>query len=92
MQAQGTIQLVDVRGQDEVARGMIAGAQHMALHLLPLRWNELNDEIPLVFYCHSGVRSMHACELMAQHGFDQLYNLQGGILAWGRAGMPLATI
>ena len=84
----GKLQLVDVRNDDEVARGVIAGAIHIQLNSLPMRWNELQDEIPIVFYCHSGVRSAHACAYMAEQGFDKLYNLQGGILAWGKAGLP----
>jgi rhodanese-related sulfurtransferase len=84
------LQLVDVRNDDEVARGVINGAIHIQLNSLPMRWNELKDEIPIAFYCHSGVRSAHACAYMAEQGFDQLYNLQGGILAWGKAGLPFA--
>jgi rhodanese-related sulfurtransferase len=84
----GAIQLVDVRNDDEVARGVISGAIHIQLNSLPMRWTELKDEIPIVFYCHSGVRSAHACAYMAEQGFEQLYNLQGGILAWGKAGLP----
>lgn len=87
MQAQGVLQLVDVRNDDELARGIIPDATHIALHLLPMRWNELSEDIPLVFYCHSGVRSVHACEYLKQQGFDQLYNLQGGVLAWAHAGL-----
>ncbi|HEY7986957.1 MAG TPA: rhodanese-like domain-containing protein [Methylophilaceae bacterium] len=82
------MQLVDVRNDDEVARGVIGGALHIQLNSLPMRWNELKEEIPIVFYCHSGVRSAHACAYMAEQGFAQLYNLQGGILAWGKAGLP----
>jgi rhodanese-related sulfurtransferase len=85
------LQLVDVRNDDEVARGVIAGAVHIQLNSLPLRWNELKEEIPIVFYCHSGVRSAHACAYMAEHGFNQLCNLRGGILAWGKAGFPLVA-
>ena len=29
--------------------------------------------------CHHGVRSMHACQLLARQGFDSLYNVSGGI-------------
>ncbi|HEY8084027.1 MAG TPA: rhodanese-like domain-containing protein [Methylophilaceae bacterium] len=84
------LQLVDVRNDDEVARGVISGALHIQLNSLPMRWNELKEEIPIVFYCHSGVRSAHACAYMVEQGFAQLYNLQGGILAWGKAGLPFA--
>ncbi len=84
-------QLLDVRNDDEVARGIIHGALHIPLHLLPMRWNELDDETPLAIYCHSGVRSMHACEYLAQQGYTQLFNLQGGILAWANAGLPIVS-
>lgn len=33
-------------------------------------------------YCRSGARSGQACNYMAQQGFEKLYNLEGGILAW----------
>lgn len=91
LQTQGELQLVDVRNSDEVARGVIPGAIHIALHLLPMRWNELRDDIPIVFYCHSGVRSAQACEYMARQHYSQLYNLQGGVLAWARAGLAFAA-
>lgn len=82
--------LLDVRNHDEVAHGAIPGAVHIPLHLLPMRWNELEDEAPVAIYCHSGIRSMHACEYLAQQGYTQLFNLQGGILAWSAAGLPIA--
>jgi rhodanese-related sulfurtransferase len=86
-----TTQLLDVRNDDEVARGVIRGALHIPLHLLPMRRKELDDETPLAIYCHSGVRSMYACEYLAQQGYGQLFNLHGGILAWGTAGLPIVS-
>ncbi|GBG13853.1 uncharacterized protein NMK_1405 [Novimethylophilus kurashikiensis] len=83
--------LVDVRNDDEVMRGVIPGAMHMALHLLPIRAGELPDGVPIVFYCHSGIRSAHACAFMANQGHENLFNLQGGVLAWGKAGYPFAA-
>jgi rhodanese-related sulfurtransferase len=91
MQTAGALQLVDVRNDDEVARGIISGAKHIVLNDLPARRNELNIETPLVFYCHSGVRSAHACIYMAEQGFAALFNLQGGIMAWGQAGLPFVA-
>jgi len=85
---QGGVLLVDVRNDEEVARGMIAGARHIPLHLLPIRFNELEGQSAVVFYCHSGMRSAQACAFMHNKGRDNLYNLQGGIMAWGKAGYP----
>lgn len=77
-----SLQLVDVRTDVEVVRGMIDGALHIPLHLLPLRYAELDPARPAVFYCQSGVRSAQACAFLAAKGYATLYNLQGGILAW----------
>lgn len=81
--------LVDVRNDDEVARGMIVGAVHIPLHLLPVRFDELDGDAPMVFYCHAGMRSAQACAFMANKGRDNLINLRGGIMAWANAGYPL---
>jgi len=81
--------LVDVRNDDEVARGMIAGAVHIPLHLLPVRFDELDGDAPIVFYCHAGVRSAQACSFMANKGRGNLISLRGGVMAWANAGYPL---
>jgi len=90
--SQEGILLIDVRTDAEVARGMIEGAKHIPLHLLPLKANELNVNVPTIFYCQSGARSAQACAFMSSKGHDDVYNLQGGILAWMRNGMPLAAM
>lgn len=91
MLEQEQILLIDVRNDDEVARGVIGGAQHIPLHLLPIRVGELPDDVPIVFYCHSGIRSAQACAFMANHGHEGLFNLRGGVIAWGKAGYPFAA-
>lgn len=83
------VTLVDVRSDDEVARGMIHGAIHIPLHLLPMHVQDLESNVPLVFYCHSGIRSAQACSYMAQQGRENLFNLRGGVLGWGAAGHAL---
>jgi rhodanese-related sulfurtransferase len=88
-QLQG-IRLVDVRSEQEVAQGVIDGAIHIPLHLLPLRAHEFDNGKPVVFYCRSGVRSAQACAFMTQKGVDNVYNLRGGILAWASLGQPVA--
>lgn len=86
---QESVTLVDVRTDEEAARGIIRGALHLPLHLLPLRVQELQGDNPLVFYCHSGIRSAQACSFMAGQGRENLFNLRGGILGWGAAGFAL---
>ncbi|PKO91093.1 MAG: sulfurtransferase [Betaproteobacteria bacterium HGW-Betaproteobacteria-1] len=88
MLANSQVQLVDVRNDDEVARGIIPGATHIPLALLPLKYESLNGDDALVFYCHSGMRSAQAAAFISSKGRKNIYNLRGGVLAWGKAGLP----
>jgi rhodanese-related sulfurtransferase len=83
------VTLVDVRTDDETARGIIPGALHIPLHLLPLKIDELEGNNPLVFYCHSGIRSAQACNYMASQGRENNFNLRGGVIGWDAAGYAL---
>ncbi len=78
--------LIDVRNDDEVAHGVIQGAVHMPLAMLPVQYESLIKVENIVFYCHSGVRSAHAAAFAASKGCKNVYNLAGGVLAWSKAG------
>lgn len=88
MLATSKVLLVDVRNDDEVARGIIPGAAHIPLALLPLQYESLSGDDALVFYCHSGMRSAQAAAFIVNKGRSNVYNLRGGVLAWGKAGLP----
>lgn len=83
--------LVDVRNEDEVRQGYIEGAIHIPLAALPSAYEPLLKAETLVFYCHSGVRSAHAAAFMVQHGIEKAFNLNGGILAWAKSGLPIVN-
>jgi rhodanese-related sulfurtransferase len=87
----GSVALLDVRTDPEVARGFIPGSGHIPLNQLPGRYQELDPQVLLVVYCQSGARSAQACAWLAEHGFERVRNLQGGVLAWTRAGLPLTA-
>jgi phage shock protein E len=76
--------LLDVRTAQEVAKGVIPGAVHIDVSRPDFieKINQLDKSKSYVVYCHSGRRSVNACNMMANEGFQQLYNLQGGILSW----------
>jgi rhodanese-related sulfurtransferase len=82
--------VIDVRTDAEVARGKIEGAMHLPLHLLPLRLDELPKDRPVVFCCQSGNRSGQASMFAVSRGYDNVYNLAGGVVGWARAGRTLA--
>ena len=88
---QGSLRLVDVRTDAEVARGKIPQGEPLPLHLLPLRLNAMDKNATTVFYCQMGGRSAQAAAFAAANGFAEVYNLQGGIIAWSNAGLPLVA-
>ena len=80
--------LVDVREPEElVADGRFPGATHIPLGELTQRAAELEGE-RLVLACRSGARSAMAADALRASGWEA-YNLDGGILAWQRDGLPL---
>jgi len=91
MMATQPLLLVDVRNDDEVARGMITGAIHIPLATLPVQYELLTKAETIVFYCHSGVRSAHAADFAANKGCENVYNLVGGVLAWAKAGQAFVA-
>ena len=79
--------LVDVRTSDERARAVIDGS--ILLDDEGLRTvSALPKDTKLVFYCHTGVRSMSAAEHFRAEGFTDVHNLEGGIDAWSREADP----
>jgi rhodanese-related sulfurtransferase len=86
---QGDLCLVDVRTDAEISRGKIPQGDPLPLHLLPLRLGGMDKNFATVFYCQTGGRSAQAAAFAAANGFTDAYNLQGGIVAWAQAGLPI---
>ena len=80
--------LLDVREDDEWAAGHIDGAQHIPLGQLGDRLAELPTGRAVVAVCRSGSRSAAAVRGLRQLGYTA-ENLDGGVTAWSRAGLPL---
>jgi rhodanese-related sulfurtransferase len=83
-----SLRVIDVREHREIIAGAVPGAEAMPLATIPLRLGELDREDTLVFVCRSGARSAQACAYLQQQGYDKVYNLQGGMIAWAREGLP----
>lgn len=77
---------IDVRRPEEWAEGTIPGVQRIVLDDLPDHLEGLDKSKTYVLVCRSGGRSHRACQLMAEEGFNQLINFEGGMLAWYDAG------
>jgi len=82
--------VLDVREQSEWADGHIGKAKHIPLGQLKTRLTELEKykDKPIVVVCRSGNRSGSACGTMKKAGFEKMYNLAGGMIAWEQAGLP----
>lgn len=76
--------LIDVREQDEFDICRLDWAELIPLSQFaeqaPLRL--VDKDKPIVVYCHHGMRSQHAAEWLKNLGYENVYNLTGGIEAW----------
>ncbi|GLC87277.1 rhodanese-like domain-containing protein [Lysinibacillus piscis] len=81
LDANEDLNIIDVREDDEVAQGMIPGAQHIALGTIPERLAELDTAKPYIIVCKVGGRSANACMYLEAQGFD-VTNLEGGMMAY----------
>ncbi|HEV8471092.1 MAG TPA: rhodanese-like domain-containing protein [Candidatus Limnocylindria bacterium] len=84
------LHLLDVREQDEWDAGHIDGAQHIPLGQLGDRLGEVPKGRVVVAVCRSGSRSDRAAKGLQASGY-QAENLEGGVTAWARSGLPLVA-
>jgi rhodanese-related sulfurtransferase len=80
--------LLDVRQPDEYRAGHIAGARLIPLHELARRMGELPQDREIICVCQSGNRSHSATSRLKSAGYNAV-NLQGGMNAWARHGLPI---
>ena len=83
--------VVDVRLDKEFREGHIVNAVNIPLGALESRLRELDKfkDKAIICNCRSGQRSMQACKILRRHGFEKVYNLSGGVMAWEKASLPL---
>lgn len=88
---QADVQVIDVREADELAICNI-GAYHIPLGEIDRRYGEIAKDKPVIIHCKSGRRSEMAVRFLQQmHQFQNLYNLDGGILAYAKEIDPSLT-
>lgn len=77
--------ILDVRTPQEFEAGHIPGAQNLDIQQPNLFMDglaKLAADQHYFVYCRSGARSARACQILAQSGLQNVYNLVGGILEW----------
>jgi rhodanese-related sulfurtransferase len=85
------VQVVDVREPYEWEAGRIDVAVLIPLNsLMSGAGSDLDRERPVVMVCRTGNRSELATMMMQARGFEA-YNLEGGMEAWAREGLPFSA-
>ena len=78
--------ILDVRNIDEWKAGHIEGAIHIYVGNLEERTNELAVDKPVAVMCNSGNRSSIGASILRRRGYNEVYNVLGGMTAWQKAG------
>jgi hypothetical protein len=89
--AESGVVTLDVRTPGEFAEGHIEGAR-----LIDFQSGNFENEIATLdknatyaVYCRSGNRSGQAVKVMQDAGFANVFNMNGGVIDWANAGLPL---
>jgi len=76
--------ILDVRSEGEVKSGKLKGAK--VINWMSPGFKAAADKLPkdknLLVYCRSGNRSGSACKVLGDMGFQNVFNLKGGIMSW----------
>ncbi|MFK8101896.1 MAG: rhodanese-like domain-containing protein [Saprospiraceae bacterium] len=77
-------QLIDVRTPQEFNQGHLDNAVNINYHddFFIEKLQKLDREKPLFVYCQSGGRSGKTCHKLKKMGFKEIYDMEGGYLAW----------
>lgn len=91
--AEAGVITLDVRTPGEFAEGHLKGAR-----LIDFQSGNFENEISILdknatyaVYCRSGNRSGQAVKVMRDTGFTKVFNMNGGVIDWANAGLPLVN-
>lgn len=81
--------IIDVREDNEWNTVHIPGAIHIPLAQLSTRLSELQPykNTAIITQCRSGARSAKALDILKSAGFSHVQNMEGGLIAWNKAGL-----
>ena len=81
--------ILDVREQSEYDDGHIPGITLIPMGEVPARLNEIPTDKEVILTCRSGNRSGQVADFLRQQGYTNVHNMEGGIVAWEAAGLPI---
>lgn len=85
----GECQVIDVREFSEFNSERIADAQLMPLSNFEKHADEIDHTKPVYLMCRSGNRAKNAAEKLASKGFTDIHVIEGGMVAWAGANLPV---
>ncbi|MEL6528384.1 MAG: rhodanese-like domain-containing protein [Pseudomonadota bacterium] len=85
LMAEGSVRLIDIRTDKEVAKDMIAGAEHIPMNEFGPASIDPDDTRTTVLYCRTGRRSRILGEAISAKTGQPVTHLEGGIVAWRAA-------
>ena len=85
------VQLVDVRTPEEHDEGYIANSQNIDYKSPTFDEDikKLDKTKPVILYCKTGKRSAKCAKKLKEAGFEQIYELEGGITEWKYKGLEV---
>lgn len=90
LQGRDDVYMLDVREQWEYDEGHIPEITLLPMGEIPNRLSEIPQDKTVIVTCRSGNRSGQVTDFLRQNGFDNVHNMDGGILAWEQAGYPVS--
>ena len=88
--AKADFQLIDVREEHELEISEIGG-EHIAMGEVMDNLGKISKDKQVIIHCRSGARSGAICQALEANGFNNVYNLKGGIIAWSTEIDPSVT-
>lgn len=82
--------VIDVREADEYESGHIRNARHIPLNELEKRDRDLpkDKSRPIIVACRTGIRSARGAGTLKGKGYENVYNLEGGLTRWQSENLP----
>ena len=83
--------MIDIRDDGQFRSGHILNAINMPKDKLDAEVGKLKNDKPVIAYCRTGQQSAGFCSRLRKKGFQEVYNLKGGIMAWRNANLPITN-
>ena len=89
LQQRDDIVFLDVRTPEERSRGYIPGSQLVSFNDVAMGKLSSPKDKPILLVCAVGGRSYVAGQMLSSRGYQEVYNLSGGVKKWYQSGLPL---